>query len=95
MLRGDGDDRVVEVAHEALEKGIEEIICIAVNDPFVLKAWGEATGAAEAGITLLGDADAAFTKALGMAFTVPAIGFYDRANRYALVVDGGSTPPGL
>jgi glutaredoxin/glutathione-dependent peroxiredoxin len=70
-------------------KGIAEIICIAVNDPFVLKAWGEASGATQAGITLLGDADGSFTKALGMDFTAPPIGLYGRSNRYALVLDDG------
>ncbi len=70
-------------------KGIDEIICIAVNDPFALKAWGEATGATAAGITMLGDASAALTKALGMAFTAPHLGLYDRSNRYALVLDDG------
>lgn len=70
-------------------KGVDEIICISVNDPFVMKAWGEATGAAAAGITLLGDADAAFTRAIGMAFSNPAVGFADRSKRYALLAEDG------
>ena len=70
-------------------KGVDEIICVAVNDPFVMKAWGESTGATAAGITMLGDADASFTKAIGMAFSVPAIGFIDRSKRYALLAEDG------
>jgi glutaredoxin/glutathione-dependent peroxiredoxin len=70
-------------------KGVDEIICIAVNDPFTLRAWGEATGAEKAGITLLGDADGSFTKTLGMDFTAPQIGLYGRSNRYALLLDDG------
>jgi peroxiredoxin len=70
-------------------KGVDEIICVSVNDPFVMKAWGDATGATAAGITMLGDADASFTKAVGMAFSAPAVGFIDRSARYALhAVDG-------
>ncbi len=46
-------------------KGVDEIICVSVNDPFVLKAWGEDTGAARAGITMLGDTDGSFTRASG------------------------------
>jgi glutaredoxin/glutathione-dependent peroxiredoxin len=70
-------------------KGIAEIICVSVNDPFVLNAWGEATGATAAGITHLGDADGSFTHALGMEFTAPAIGLIGRSNRYAVVLDDG------
>ena len=71
------------------KKGVDEIICLAVNDPHVMKAWGEATGAAAAGITLLGDADSSFTKAIGMDFSAPAVGFIDRSMRYALYAEDG------
>lgn len=70
-------------------KGVDEVICVAVNDAFVMKAWGESTGATAKGITLLGDTDASFTKAIGMEFTVPGIGFYDRSKRFALYAEDG------
>jgi peroxiredoxin len=79
----------IRTADKFRAKGVEEIICVAVNDPFALKAWGEATGAAAAGITLLGDSDGSFTRALGMAFDAPAIGLFGRSNRYAAVVEDG------
>jgi peroxiredoxin len=68
-------------------KGVDEIICVSVNDPFVMGAWAEATGAD--GITMLADSSAEFTKALGMEFTAPPVGLYDRSKRYAMVVDNG------
>jgi glutaredoxin/glutathione-dependent peroxiredoxin len=70
-------------------KGVEEIICLSVNDPFVLKAWGESTGATAAGISFVGDADGSFTKGLGMDFTAPHLGLIGRSNRYALVLEDG------
>ncbi|AMY70799.1 peroxiredoxin [Frigidibacter mobilis] len=71
------------------EKGVDEIICISVNDPFVMKAWGEVTGAAEAGITMLADAESAFTTAIGMDFTAPPVGLIKRSARYAMLVEDG------
>ncbi|MEZ5685488.1 MAG: peroxiredoxin [Paracoccaceae bacterium] len=71
------------------EKGVDEIICISVNDPFVMKAWAEATGAEAAGLTLLADPEASFTKAIGMNFTAPPAGLIDRSARYAMLVDDG------
>ncbi len=76
--------------HQAfMDKGVDEIICVSVNDPFVMQAWGEATGATAEGITMLGDADASFTKATGMAFTAPPVGFFDRSKRFAMYVEDG------
>ncbi|MGC1261544.1 peroxiredoxin [Jannaschia helgolandensis] len=70
-------------------KGVDTIVCVSVNDPFVMKAWGEATGATEAGLHMLADADGTFTKAIGMDFTAPPAGLIGRSKRYAMLVDDG------
>lgn len=72
------------------DKGVDEIICVSVNDPFVMKAWGEATGAAAAGITMLSDPESAFTKAIGMDFDAPPAGLIGRSKRYAMFVEDGT-----
>lgn len=71
------------------DKGVDEIICISVNDPFVMASWGESTGGTGAGITLLADASSDFTKAIGLNFTAPPVGFFDRSQRYALYAEDG------
>lgn len=70
-------------------KGVDEIICVSVNDPFVMKAWSESTGAGAAGLTFLADPAAEFTKAIGMNFTAPPVGFYDRSKRFSLYAEDG------
>lgn len=70
-------------------KGVDDILCLSVNDPFVMGAWGDATGATEAGIGMVGDPSAEFTKAIDMAFTAPPVGLYDRSKRYAMLVEDG------
>lgn len=79
----------IRTAEAFRAKGVGEIICIAVNDPFVLKAWGESTGATAAGITMLGDSEGKLTHALKMEFTAPQLGLIGRSNRYALVLEDG------
>ena len=70
-------------------KGVDEIICLSVNDPHVMRAWGETSGGAAAGITFLADQASEFTKAIGMEFTAPAAGFFDRSKRYSMFVEDG------
>ena len=78
------------LAHaDALEaKGVAEIACVAVNDPFVLEAWGEHSKIGEA-ITLLSDGNAAFTKAIGMDVDLSGPFLGVRSKRYAMIVDDG------
>ncbi|MEM8787067.1 MAG: peroxiredoxin [Pseudomonadota bacterium] len=71
-------------------KGVTGILCVAVNDPFVLAAWDESTGAGAAGIKLLGDASGDFTRAVGMDFDAPPAGLFGRSKRYSMVVEGGT-----
>ena len=70
-------------------KGVDEIICVSCNDPFVMQAWCEATGATAAGITMLADAQSEFTKAIGMEFDAAPAGLMSRSKRYAMLVDDG------
>ena len=71
-------------------KGVDEVICISVNDPYIMDTWGDVTGAAAAGITMLSDADSAFTKSIGMDFSAPPAGLIDRSKRYAMLVEDGT-----
>ena len=50
---------------------------------------GESTGATEAGLTVLADADSSLTRALGMEFDAPPAGLHKRSKRYAMLVDDG------
>lgn len=70
-------------------KGVDEIICLAGNDPFVMSIWGDNTGATEAGIAMLSDAECTFTEAIGMRLDAPAAGLIGRSMRYAMLVEDG------
>lgn len=70
-------------------KGVEEIVCVSVNDIFVMSEWGKSTGADGTGLKLLADPEAAFTKALGLDFTAPPVGLIDRSKRYSMLLKDG------
>ncbi len=69
-------------------KGVDSILCVAVNDPFVMSAWDKASGI-DGKIELLSDGNAEFTKALGLDFDASAAGLGTRSKRYAMVADDG------
>jgi peroxiredoxin len=73
-------------ADEFKAKGVDAIICLAVNDAFVMHAWGEAQNASE--IMMLADGDASYTKALGLEMETAGFGGC-RSQRYAMVIENG------
>tara|TARA_B100000676_G_scaffold312171_1_gene385107 strand:+ start:3482 stop:3964 length:483 start_codon:yes stop_codon:yes gene_type:complete len=68
-------------------KGVDEIVCMSVNDPFVMMAWGKA-GNADA-ITMVADPPAEATKALGLDIDLSVAGLGVRSKRFAIIVDNG------
>lgn len=78
----------VDKADAFKAKGIDEIVCTAVNDAFVMGAWGESAGA-EGKVTLLADGNGDFAKALGLDFDGSAFGMGRRGKRFAMIVNDG------
>ncbi|MEQ9694535.1 peroxiredoxin [Shimia sp. SDUM112013] len=70
-------------------KGVDDIVCMSVNDPWVMQAWEADTGADKAGITMLSDPDGALTLAMGLDFSAAPVGFINRTRRFAAIVDDG------
>jgi len=80
---------VVAAAPDLADKGVDEAVILCVNDPFVMQAWGDSTGAAKAGIRMLADSSGAFTEAMEMNIDVPAIGLLNRSRRYSMLINDG------
>jgi len=72
----------------ALKKGIKKIICLAVNDPNVMKAWGQNQKVGNK-ILMVGDPFCKFTKAIGAEVDKSAKGLGIRSNRYTMLLDDG------
>ena len=72
----------------AVKKGISKIICIAVNDPNVMKAWGEIQNTTNK-IFMVGDPFLEFTKAIGAEVDKTEKGLGIRSNRYTMLVENG------
>jgi peroxiredoxin len=79
----------VEKAAEIKGKGVDTIACLAVNDAFVMGAWGKAQNTGDK-VLMLADGAAAFTKQLGLDLDLTGPGMGVRSKRYAMVVDNGT-----
>ncbi len=75
-------------ADKLQEKGVDSIVCLSVNDAFVMGAWGEAQNV-EGQIRMVADGSAAFTRAVGLELDLTKRGFGVRSDRYAMLVDDG------
>lgn len=69
-------------------KGVSKVVCVSVNDVFVMSAWGKSQNAEN--IMMAADGSAEWTKALGLEFDLTARGLGVRSRRYAMIVDDGT-----
>ncbi len=79
----------VEQAAALNAKGVDEVVCLAVNDAFVMDAWGRQAGAAGK-VRMLGDGNGELTRALGLTMDGSKFGLGERSQRYAMVVRDGT-----
>jgi glutaredoxin/glutathione-dependent peroxiredoxin len=68
--------------------GVDKVICIAVNDRFVLKAWEEKLGSKDK-IEMLSDVDGEFTKKMDLEIDLSGAGLGKRSKRYSFIYDNG------
>lgn len=78
----------VQNAEKLKQKGVDAVACVAVNDAFVMDAWGKSQSA-EGKVLMLADGSAHFAKALGLDLDLMDKGLGMRSQRYAMVVNDG------
>ncbi len=71
------------------EKGIDDVICIVVNDVYVASVWSKHTGATKAGLKIVSDPCGNLIKEIGMSFSSEKIGFLNRSLRFCLIINNG------
>jgi glutaredoxin/glutathione-dependent peroxiredoxin len=78
----------VDQAEAITAKGVDAIVCVAVNDPFVMSAWEKARNVGGK-VRMLSDGNAELARALGLDFDGSGVGLGTRSKRYAMIVDDG------
>lgn len=79
--------RFEELTNEFMERDINNIYCVSVNDTFVMNAWAENQGITN--VKMIPDGSGEFTRQLGLLVKKDNLGFGERSWRYAMVVNGG------
>ena len=77
----------VEKAADLKGKGVDEIACISVNDPFVMSAWNKADGSED--ITMIADGNGEFAEAVGLSMDGSKFGMGKRSQRYSMLIKDG------
>lgn len=75
-------------AEELRAKGVDQVFCVSVNDPFVMGAWGAAHNVGD-DVVMLADGNGEFTNAVGLEMDGSAFGLGTRSQRYAMVLEDG------
>ena len=70
------------------QKGVDQIICLSVNDAWVMDAWGKAQGA-DCKVTMVGDGNGDLSRELGFLVDMGGAGFGERSIRYAMIIENG------
>ena len=89
----------VDNAESFRAKGVDEVVCVSVNDAFVMAAWGKSASADDK-VTMIADGNGDFSKALGLTFDGSAFGMGVRGQRFSMIVRDGTVaelniePPG-
>ena len=78
----------VQQCETLLEKGIDTVCCMSVNDVFVMDAWGKSQGA-DGKVLMLADGNGEFTKAIGLELDASGFGMGLRSQRFSLVANDG------
>ena len=75
----------IDNSDEILGKGVDQIVCLSVNDAFVMDAWGKEKGAEQ--ILMLGDGNGDFTEATGLTMDGSGFGLGSRSLRYSMIIE--------
>ena len=78
----------VEKAGDLKSKGVQEIVCVSVNDAFVMSAWGKDQGCGGK-VRMVADGNGEFAKAVGLELDASGFGMGKRSKRYAMIVNDG------
>lgn len=78
----------IEGAAELAGKGVDKVVCISVNDAWVMDAWAKMAGASD--IMMASDGNGDFARAMGLEMDGTGFGLGSRSRRYAAVIDGGT-----